>query len=325
MMMGVKKINRTRMRRFSELHVRMQRGIEKSFIPQVDAAIKKQITVFLKGIDDFGLEYMQRNVIIKIPFREIQSVIKRIYYKTAFIESNYVLNYLRERRKGITGLCNRFGFEYKRGGSLGVGFGELATIIDQYFQVYLLNNSALPITATTRRIVIDHLIAEVEKGVPLAQALAEFKDLALTGGSVFSLPRAIRIAKTESTRGLSFGGMIGAYMTGVDVDKVWVTSNDERVRGLPNYPAEFSHVLLDLQGVPMLGNFYNGEMIRFPGDPEASISNTVNCRCAMFFKEKQNPAPQVIRSLNNFLGSMFPGFIIGAAGELIESREDQKR
>lgn len=299
-------------RAFSLQHTRMQKKIEKYFVPKIFNALKEQINEFLKAIERHGYQYAKGNIFSIVSPLPVAKAIKELYHKSAHLESNFVLNSLRRRKKG-----NSFDFEVKRSKpKLGLGFEELAPVIDSYFQIYLLNNSALPITATTRKIIVNHLINEVDRGVPLLTAIENFTDLAITGGAPLALSRAVMISKTESTRALSFGGLIGAYMSGVDVDKVWVTSEDEKVRGATSI-VPFPHTALDLQEADMMGSFYNGENIKFPGDPDASIENTVNCRCAMFFKEKSRPENIGQRLLSNFLNDFYAGVLIGVATELI--------
>lgn len=309
-------------RYFWHKHNRRQLKIEKHFIPKISNAIKDQYRSFLNAIEKRGYEYAKANLFLIIKFQPIAEIIKELYLKSAFIESNYVLNYLRRKKKNASGKIEYklFSFETKKippAPILGLGFEELAPVIDQYFEIYLLNKSALPITKTTRDFIRDHLINEVDRGVPLNLAIENFETLALTGGGYKSLPRAVMIARTESTRALSFGGLIGAYMSEVDVDKVWVTSDDERVRGLPNYSARYSHVDLDLNEAPLMEGFYNGERIRFPGDPEASVKNTVRCRCTMFFKEKPEPEDIEERDLDNFLLAFDSGLINGLQATLL--------
>lgn len=294
-------------RSFWGSHNRMQKKVERYFVPKIFGAIKQQIRAFLTAVRERGYGYAKSNIFSIVSYEPVAKVIKELYLKSAHIEANYVLNYL-TRRKG-RGFELELKLQTKRNPpTLGIGFEDLAPMIDQYFRIHLLNNSALPITATTRKIIINHLINEVDRGVPLDLAIQQFTDLAITGGTPSSLSRAIMIARTSSTTALSFGGLIGAYMSGVDVDKVWVTSDDERVRVTP-----YSHRTLDMDEAPMMGSFYNGENIRFPGDPEASIENTVNCRCAMFFKEKSFADEVIERSLSNFLSDILPGLFVGLA------------
>src|SRR5688572_31952813 len=312
---------------FWQKHTRIQLKIEKYFAPKISIIIKDQYRSFLKAIEDNGYQYAKSNLFTIIKIQPIAEIVKELYLKSAYIESNFVINYLRKKKKNDSGsiVHKAFDFEIKRTTPVfGLGFDELAPVIDNYFQIYLLNKSALPITRTTRNFITEHLINEVDKGVPLNDAIKNFDILALTGWGHRSLTRAVKIARTEATRALSFGGLIGAYMTGIDVDKVWVTSDDERVRGLPNYPAKYSHVNLDLNESSLMGSFYNGEKIKFPGDPEASIENTAQCRCAMFFKEKNNPEDDVERDLDNFLTDFYAGFITGFQATLIAEELEEE-
>ena len=90
------------------------------------------------------------------------------------------------------------------------------------------------------------------------------------------LTRAERIARTETTRALNAGILLAAASVPFEVRKEWITAEDERVRGRP-----FSHVVLHGRSLPIDLSFNNGENIRFPGDPNASASNVINCRCVL--------------------------------------------
>lgn len=297
-------INAEGARDFYSIHNRRQTKIEKSFVPKIASVIRGQLQSFITAIHNYGYVYAKNRIDSIIQIEPAAIVIRDLYHKSAYIESNYVMNYLNRKKSVFIE-----DMEVKRighGASFGLSLDSLAPIIDRYFDIYLLNNSAIPITNTTRKMIINHLIREVDGGKDLETALQDFTDLAITGGGSKAIIRAVGIAKSESTKAMSFGGIIGAYMTGIDVDKVWVTSDDERVRTLATN--DFSHVALDLNKAEMLGSFYNGEAIRFPGDPEASLSNTSGCRCAMYFRQKARPKPTIARSLVNFLTDFITGF-----------------
>lgn len=248
-------------------HDQRQKKIVRHYFVKILAVLKAQVNDFINAIDSKGYNYAVGKLGEIVNADSISKVIKSLYHRSAYIEANYVLNYLKPQKS-----------EKRRPASIGLGFEELGDVVDQYFQIYLLNNSALPITEFTKRQIQEYLIDKVDRGMSVEQAVQEFRDTAVTwtgrGGKSFN--RALRIAKTESTRAMSFGGLIGAYMTGVDVEKVWVTSEDERVRGAAR-PAKFPHTALDLNIQSLMGAFFNGEKIKFPGDPEASIENTANC------------------------------------------------
>jgi hypothetical protein len=88
--------------------------------------------------------------------------------------------------------------------------------------------------------------------------------------------RAARIARTETTRAVNAGILLGGASLPYETMKEWVTAEDERVRDNP-----FSHTTLHGRVIPLDASFNNGEDIRFPGDPLASAENVINCRCML--------------------------------------------
>lgn len=292
-----------------------QKAIEKQFVGSVYREVRKQYISFLDAAKSDGISYARNNIDKIVSPNGIANVLKRLYHRAAYVEANYQLSSLIKRygRKSADAEM-----EVKRNsplGSFGVGFDDLAQTVDDYFKIYMLNKSAIPITETSKRYIRDHLIAEVDGGVGYEDAVKNFRELALTGTatqSATSKARAAMIIQTESQRALSFGGLIGAYMSGVDVDKEWVTSDDERVRGAnPKYYARYPHTRLDRQVTTLFGAFQNGESIKFPGDPDASAANTVNCRCSVFYKQKPRPKPRdTARRLANFITDFSLGFIL---------------
>lgn len=298
-------------RSFWNIHSRRQNKIIKFFAPKIFRVFKKQYESFIREINEKGFQAAKGNLNEIIKIDPIAKVVRELYLRSAFIESNYVLNYMNRKKKSVPRELTTKRIGGGGGADFGLGFGELAPVIDAYFKIRLLNESAIPITDFTRRYITRHLIAEVDGGKNLQEAITDFKELAIDGLKPKAMFRALRIAKGESTRAMSFGGLIGAYMTGTDCQKVWVTSDDERVRGNPNYPAKFPHVNLDLNSSELLDSFHNGEEIKFPGDPDASIENTAGCRCAMYFREKPKPKPRIARQLVNFLNDFLSGIFLG--------------
>lgn len=303
-----------------------QRAIEKRFIGSVHLAIKKQYISFLNAVRTRGYEHAKNNIDTIVSPEGIVKALKKMYRYAAWIEGNYVVSSLiRNSRKSLITSNNSVELldepiRTKRlpttatDASFGIGFDEIAGVVDEYFRLYQLNISALPITETTRKHILKTILDKIDEGKTLDQALGEFREIAITGTNNRSRTRALGIMQTESTRAMSFGGLIGAYKSGVDVDKVWVTCADEKVRTRP-----YSHALLDGQATGLFRAFNNGEAIKFPGDPDASIENTARCRCAQYFREKRRARPRLIRprSLQRFLTDFFTGFFIGS--EILES------
>lgn len=103
-------------------------------------------------------------------------------------------------------------------------------------------------------------------------------------GTQLGESRARRIAATETTRAWNAAAdaAVGAsdLPPGTSVTKTWRTREDSRVRE--------AHAEVDRTSVPAPGVFQVGEYsMRFPGDPTAPASLTVNCRCVLDFERQE--------------------------------------
>lgn len=126
------------------------------------------------------------------------------------------------------------------------------------------------INETTRQ----DILKVIAKGQSANMAEAEIATLLRK--SNIPLVRASRIARTEVTRALNAGILLGAAALPFEVSKEWITAEDEKVRDKP-----FSHTLLHGTILPLNVPFNNGEPLRFPGDPKGSAGNVINCRCVL--------------------------------------------
>jgi hypothetical protein len=85
-------------------------------------------------------------------------------------------------------------------------------------------------------------------------------------------PRARKIARTETTMAVNGAFQLGYEQTGLVRGKLWLTSEDARVRP--------THAGCQAQGeVPLDKPFSNGLM--YPGDPKGAVKEIVNCRCVL--------------------------------------------
>ena len=90
--------------------------------------------------------------------------------------------------------------------------------------------------------------------------------------SEMDLWKALRIARTEVVTASNIGVKVGADELPGNKVKVWISTFDQRSRP--------EHMAMD--GVRVaLNEMFNvdGEMMEFPGDPNASAGNITNCRC----------------------------------------------
>ena len=108
--------------------------------------------------------------------------------------------------------------------------------------------------------------------------------VSLTAGTMFLMWLGEQITERGIGNGVSliiFAGIV-AGLTGLKLQKEWVSAQDERTRQSP--PDEFDHVEADGQVVGMKDAFtVGGEQLMFPGDPGASAGNLINCRCSVVY------------------------------------------
>ena len=82
--------------------------------------------------------------------------------------------------------------------------------------------------------------------------------------------KALRIARTEVVTASNIGVKVGADELPGNKVKVWISTFDQRSRP--------EHMAMDGVRVAMNEMFnVNGEMMEFPGDPNASAGNIINC------------------------------------------------
>jgi len=86
--------------------------------------------------------------------------------------------------------------------------------------------------------------------------------------------RLKRIAEVESNGAYNAGLYFGGRRAGADT-KTWLTRKDDNVR--------VGHAMIESQTIPIGDSFKKGVILRFPGDPLAPPSLTINCRCLLKF------------------------------------------
>lgn len=102
--------------------------------------------------------------------------------------------------------------------------------------------------------------------------------------------RAKIIAETEVHSAVQFGAYNAALRSGRTLVKRWNTVEDDRVRDFWQ-GSNFSHRMAEgqkkvLDNAFQIPHISGGtEALRFPGDPEGSAGNIINCRCAVTYEE----------------------------------------
>jgi len=157
---------------------------------------------------------------------------------------------------------------------------DLETNWMAFIQTYVtaeLAERVTGVTGTLRKQLRTILQDGISQGLSVEQLKRDIDKL--------GLPRIISnrsrtIARTEIINASNKGNLLGAQSTGVDLEKVWITSLDGLERE--------GHAEADGQTVELNDSFIvNGERLQYPGDPNGSASNVINCRCVEAFIPKE--------------------------------------
>ena len=129
------------------------------------------------------------------------------------------------------------------------------------------------ITDITRQKLVDTLRKAGEDKLTKKDTAARIR--ASTG---FSAKRALLIARTETTMAANIGAFGSAMDSGLNLEKYWIATNDNRTRD--------SHAeMLGTKPLPMDEPFdVGGTEMMYPGDPSAPPDEVCNCRCILGFR-----------------------------------------
>lgn len=146
---------------------------------------------------------------------------------------------------------------------------------------WVVNNAGQRIT-TVRESYIKFLTEIVARGIsegkPISQIATEMQKTIKS--RKFYRWQAFRIARTETTAAANFAATVAGDTSGVQMDKVWVSAIDSRTRRRPE--DQFDHYEMNGKKVPLDEAFdVNGEKMMYPGDPNGSAANNINCRCTV--------------------------------------------
>ncbi len=125
------------------------------------------------------------------------------------------------------------------------------------------------------------LTASLTEGAMLGESVSALEDRVR---SLFASTeaRAHTIARTSvvpAANGATHEAMAAVHAQVVPLDKEWLSAGDSRVRS--------DHAEADGQRVPFDQTFtVGGESLKYPGDPVASASQSVNCRCTTIMWEQ---------------------------------------
>jgi hypothetical protein len=101
--------------------------------------------------------------------------------------------------------------------------------------------------------------------------------------------QAERIARTETTAAANFAAVESGKVSGFVMEKRWISALDNRTRD--------PHASTNGQRRPEKEAFnVGGERLMYPGDPNGSAANVINCRCTIAVIPKRGKGGRLIRT-----------------------------
>jgi uncharacterized protein with gpF-like domain len=251
--------------------------LEDTFTPKLIRVTKSFRKQFIQDLQTHGEQYARTQLHNVILDKELTPLIQTIY-KTAGLLGAKILT--DEQKKFI------------RQGEKAGGFGRnerwIRAVID-FLKLHMLG-FVQNITSTMRDDILNVLQKAVDNGWGIAETVRQLQRADLVEA------RATVIARTEINRAANTGHSIAAKELPYEVDKKWIAAHDHRTRE--------SHRIIDAHQVGE-NDFFNvpvfkgkiqigTEEMLYPGDPNASAGNTINCRCRVIYIPKRDALGKLI-------------------------------
>ncbi len=146
--------------------------------------------------------------------------------------------------------------------------------VDNPRAVELIRNKNMRFAEQVNNTTIEQLKEELIAGFQNGESIEKLAERVKTVFEYATKSRCLTIARTEVI-GATNAGITDTYrLSGVVEYKEWLTARDEKVRP--------EHIAADGQIVKIDEMFtVGGEVLKFPGDPNGSPGNIVNCRCTV--------------------------------------------
>jgi hypothetical protein len=173
------------------------------------------------------------------------------------------------------------------------------SIFEKELLGFLYGRSLSRITSVRQGLVL-YLQEFIAQGVSDNKTIVEIRNdiTKLVNRKDFYRWQALRIARTETTAAANYASTLVSKTSGVDTDKVWISAGDARTRRLPK--DQFSHVAMNLVKVPSDQPFKvpsksGVQDMMYPGDPNGSAGNVINCRCSSAIVPRRDKDGRLIR------------------------------
>lgn len=269
---------------------RINRKFEVKYYPKVQKAIKAKISSLISDIKEKGTQSALSSLSTDLVNKDLSDTVRKLYLEVGLRYARKEYRRQRQMLRSYPKKSQSVPLETK-----GFGFNDQwVAFILNYLSQFLTQKITFSVNETTRQKLYDVLSEGIANGTGINDIVRELEELP------FTKTQAARITRTEINRAANVGTMAAVDTSEYEMNKEWISDNDYRVRGR-NPKDHADHWKLNGQVIDFEERFKDpksGDLLRFPGDPEASAASTVNCRCSIapLFKEDAQgnliPKPQ---------------------------------
>lgn len=233
---------------------RIRNRYEKAFYSPLKKVLENQLSSFTDDLHTYGVEQARTRLNASMWNNDVSVVVNQLYIEVGLAMANQTLGDLRILKKREQ---KRRTFGYNE---------EWTNQIVLYFSRHLFDKVVLPISETTKDYILAVITEGVNRGWSIEEMVAKIEREDYLDG------RVRRILRTEINRAINYGNTLAEQKYEFKTQKRWVAVHDNRTR--------HAHLAADGQTVEMDTRFsVGGEQLDFPGDPDGSAENTINCRC----------------------------------------------
>lgn len=261
---------------------RLRRQLDDKYSSLFNEAIKKDLKQFASDVKIHGVQGALSIMGSYAWSDEMMTIMRKLYKESAILFGNSVY-----RAIGIMNVkSNEFGFN-------NAFVEEAINFLLQYGFTLVAN-----ITQTTK-VKLQMIISDgIEQGKGIDKIVQDILSDETTG---YSLMRARRIARTEVMRASNYSSMLAADKHDFEIDKIWISSQDNRTRRIPRN--SYDHLNMNGKKVNYNEQFISlgkkGDVVLadYPGDPTTPAGFTINCRCTVGFEGRRDQNGMLIRKI----------------------------
>lgn len=275
------------MKNFTSIYLRKLTELEIKYVPQVFASTVAFRKVFIRDYKEHGRDYALQRLQLTHVHADIAMILQAIHDEAGPFGARLATEEIRQdagRKAGGFGINERW-----------------INAIRAYLKTHLVR-LVQAISDTMRGDIVRVLDKAMEDGLSINETVALLREEGLMKA------RARVITRTEVVRAANVGHAVGAADSSYEVSKSWSAARDHRTR--------HSHRHVNGHVVDELGKFevpiYKGktkvgtDMMLYPGDATAHVSNTANCRCRAVYKAKRDANGNLVMRRNPTSATVIP-------------------